>query len=92
MNNFANRALARRMEVIAGLAILVGAVNGQAQNSPNVSQVLMYSATQPNLTVPSSTGAGSFNLARSVPSIFTETVSPASLTDSTFAVVLNGAN
>ncbi len=60
--------------------------------SPSVSQVLMYSATNPSITVPTLTGASSFTLSRSVPSIFTETAAAANLADATAANVLNGAN
>jgi len=77
---------------LTAFALLLAAGNGQAQNSPNVSQVLMYSATQPSLTVPTLNGSNSFTLPRAVPGIYTETALPASLSDSSFNLVLNGAN
>jgi hypothetical protein len=58
--------------------------------SPNVSQVLMYSATTPGLNVPA---ASPFTLQRAVPSIFTENRVSTSLSDPLFGnVVTNGAN
>ncbi len=53
------------------LAFTVFLAEAQSQNAPSVSQVLMYSATIPTLTVP--TGSGSFTLTRAVPSVFTQT-------------------
>src|ERR1051325_10172049 len=83
--------MSRKTEVFAAAVFLIFTVNGQSQNTPNVSQVLMYSATQP-LTVPSLTGASSFTLPRAIPSIFTETLAPANLADATGSAVLNGSN
>jgi len=71
---------------------------GQAQNAPSVSQVLMYSATTPSLTVPTLSG-GSFTLPRAVPNIYTETATQANLANlaldpnnPVFQVLANGAN
>jgi hypothetical protein len=73
--------------------VYAGVANAQSQSAPSVSQVLMYSATIPSLTVPS--GSGSFTLNRSVPSIFTETVKQGNLAgdaDVFTGIVLNGSN
>ena len=67
-------------------AMLAGVVMAQ---SPNVSQVLVYSSTLPNLKVPGT----SVNLPRAVPSIFTETAVSTNGADASFGnVVSNGAN
>jgi hypothetical protein len=67
-----------------------------AQNSttaPNVSQVLMYSAITPTLTVPTLTGAPSFTLPKAVPSIFTETIADANPANASGkAIIVNAAN
>ena len=84
--------MSRKLEVLAAAVFLIVAAKGQAQSAPSVSQVLMYSATQPSLTVPTLTGAGSFTLPRAIPSIFTETLAPSNLADATASAVLNGSN
>lgn len=83
--------MSRKTEVFAAAVFLILTTKGQSQSSPNVSQVLMYSATQP-LTVPTLTGASSFTLPRAIPSIFTENLAPANLADATGNAVLNGSN
>lgn len=78
---------------ILGLFVVAVAANAQSSNAPSVSQVLMYSATIPSLSVPS--GTGSFTLTRSVPAIFTETVKTGNLAGDATAftnIVLNGSN
>ncbi len=72
--------------------VCVSFARGQSQSAPNVSQVLMYSATMPSLQVPTLTGASSFTLPRAVPSIFTETALTANLADTTGNAILNGSN
>src|SRR3954468_14148727 len=60
--------------------------------TPNVSQVLVYSGTMPSLTGQTLNGA-KFNLTMAVPSIFTETAKTADLSPTGDAsAVLNGAN
>ena len=59
-----------RVSLVLTAALVAGSVNVGAQGPPNVSQVLMYSATVPNLTVPTSTGNVILKMA--VPSVFTE--------------------
>jgi hypothetical protein len=74
------------VRVFAAAVILTGVVNAQ---SPNVSQVLVYSATVPNLKVP----GANVTLPRAVPSIFTETAVATNGSDANFGnVVTNGAN
>lgn len=84
--------ISRKSEVILAAVFLAFSAAGRAQNTPSVSQVLMYSATQPSLTVPTLTGAQSFTLPRAVPGIFTETATPANLSDATGNAILNGSN
>ena len=84
--------MSHKLSLIVAAAVCAGFARGQSQSAPSVSQVLMYSATMPSLPVPTLTGASGFNLARAVPSIFTETASPANLGDATASAILNGAN
>jgi len=84
--------VSHKLSLIVAAAVCAGFARGQSQSAPSVSQVLMYSATMPSLPVPTLTGASGFNLARAVPSIFTETASPANLGDATASAILNGAN
>jgi hypothetical protein len=73
--------------------LVIGFANAQSQNAPNVSQVLMYSATTPSLPVPSLTGASTFTLNRAVPSVFTETAATANLANpSGTAIIVSPAN
>jgi hypothetical protein len=77
--------------LVAG--VFVVSANAQAQSAPYVSQVLIYSATIPNLTVPINSG-GSFTLHQAVPSIFSQTGTVANLTGdpNVGAIIFNGAN
>ena len=84
--------MSHKLTVIAAAVLCTGFARGQSQSAPNVSQVLMYSATTPSLSVPTLTGASGFTLPRAVASIFTETAVPANLADATASGVLNGAN
>ncbi len=84
--------MSHKLNVVVAGALCAGFAAGQGQNSPSVSQVLMYSATMPSLTVPTLTGSNVFNLPRAVASVFTETATPANLNDATANAVLNGAN
>jgi hypothetical protein len=79
------------LKLLAGALVWVVAANGQS-TSPSVSQVLMYSATTPNLTVQSLTGP-SFNLPQAVPGIYSETAVAANSSNSNFTgIVENAAN
>jgi hypothetical protein len=74
------------VRVLLAAVLLTEVVNAQ---SPSVSQVLVYSATVPNLKVPGT----SMTLPRAVPSIFTETAVPTNGADANFGnVVTNAAN
>ncbi|HLK64610.1 MAG TPA: hypothetical protein VKU19_14295 [Bryobacteraceae bacterium] len=84
--------MSHKFNLIVTAALCVGFAQGQSQNAPSVSQVLMYSATMPNLTVPTSTGVGGTTLPRSVASIFTETATTANLGDATASAINNAAN
>lgn len=67
-------------------------LNGQnSATAPNVSQVLMYSALTPNLTVPTLTRAPGFTLPQAIPSIFTETATTANITTSTGKAIIASA-
>jgi len=82
-----------KIPCFAAAVLVISSVNARAQSAPNVSQVLMYSATIPNLTVPTLTGSPSLTLRQAVPGIFTETATPSSLTDPNLGnIVSNGAN
>ena len=79
-------------------SFLLSLAGAQAQTAPNVSQVLVYSATVPTLTVPTVSG-GSFTLRQAVPSIFTETGTTANLanlaldpSNAVFQILTTGAN
>ena len=82
----------RRMAIVQGAVALLAAllsVEAVDAQAPNVSQVLVYSATLPNLNVPGS----SVSLPRAVPSIFTETGVSTGLADPNFAkVITTGGN
>jgi hypothetical protein len=80
-----------RLSLVLTAALVAGSGNAGAQGPPNVSQVLMYSATIPNLTVPTSTGNVVLKLA--VPSVYTENGVSTSPSDPNFGnVISNGAN
>jgi len=72
-------------------AIIFPAVVLSQGTAPNLSQVLMYSATQ-NLPVGTLTGGAGFTLNKAVPSIFTETATTADLSNSTGNAILVGSN
>src|SRR5436190_1659342 len=79
-------------------ALLIGSIGAQTQSAPSVSQVLMYSATTPNMTVPTVSG-GSFTLRQAVPSIFTQTATTANLqnlaldpNNAVFQILTTGSN
>lgn len=72
--------------------LLLAIVARSQSQSPNVSQVLMYSSTTPTLTVQTLTGSPSFSLHNAVPNIYTETALTANLADSSSSAILNGAN
>lgn len=81
-----------------GALFLLSLAGAHAQTAPNVSQVLVYSATVPSLTVPTVSG-GSFTLRQAVPSIFTETGTSANLSNlvldpsnAVFQILTNGPN
>ena len=78
--------------VVFVLTVFLAASAAAQQQAPNVSQVLMYSATTPNLSVSTLTGANGFTLPRAIPSIYTETAVNANLADSSGNAVLIGGN
>lgn len=81
----------RTIQVMVALAFLNIAANGQSQ-SPNVSQVLMYSATSPSLSVQTPQN-GTFTLSRAVASVYTETATAASPSDPAAGpIIFNGSN
>jgi hypothetical protein len=84
--------MSAKIHTFAAILCFTSAAQSQAQNAPNVSQVLMYSATTGNVTVPTLNGSNSFVLPKAVSSIFTETALPANLADSTGGNILNAAN
>ena len=87
--------MSRMIGLLVTAILLAGAAIGQ---SPNVSQVLMYSATTTNLKVNvlNSSGTaviGSYNLPRAIPSIYSQNAISADISDPRFvAIILNGAN
>ena len=91
-SGFGEQAVSKTVAILAAALFSVGVANCQSQSAPNVSQVLMYSSTVPSLTVQTLTGASSFSLSRSVPSIFTETATQANLANSTGSAILNASN
>lgn len=79
--------MSRMIGLLVTAILLAGAAIGQ---SPNVSQVLMYSATTTNLKVNvlNSSGTaviGSYNLPRAIPSIYSQNAISADISDPRFA-------
>jgi hypothetical protein len=85
------RSVAQTIKVLLVASVLAaGSAKAQA---PSVSQVLMYSATTPNLKVNTLNGSSPFTLNQAVPSIFTQNRVSTSLADPGFNnIVLNGSN